>query len=101
MDALLLLARLALAAVFLVAGAAKLVDLPGSIAAMRGFGIPERLTRPMGLLLPVAELMIALLLLPNATALVSWPSSVSATAPAATTASAALRTSVLGPAGSE
>ena len=44
MDALLLVARLVLAAVFLVSGVSKLVDLSGSEAAMRSFGIPESMS---------------------------------------------------------
>ena len=68
MDEALLLARLLLAAVFAVAGAAKLADLAGSRAAVEGFGVPERLARPIGTLLPFAELATAVLLLPAATA---------------------------------
>ena len=68
MDEALLLARLLLAAVFAVAGAAKLADLAGSRTAVEGFGIPERLARPIGTLLPFAELATAVLLLPAATA---------------------------------
>lgn len=68
MDALLLAARLILAAVFLVSGIAKLFDLSGSQAAMRSFGVPESLTRSGGILLPIVELAIAVLLVPIATA---------------------------------
>ncbi len=68
MDALLLAARLVLAAVFIVSGIAKLFDLSGSQTAMRSFGIPESATRTSGILLPIAEIAIALLLLPVATA---------------------------------
>ncbi|HET8629558.1 MAG TPA: MauE/DoxX family redox-associated membrane protein [Thermomicrobiales bacterium] len=64
----LLLARLALAAVFAVAGLAKLADLPGSRRAVRGFGMPEPLARPLGLLLPPAELAVAAALVPRASA---------------------------------
>ncbi len=53
---------------FVVAGAAKLADLPGSRAAVAGFGVPERLARPIGTLLPFAELATAVALLPAATA---------------------------------
>jgi peroxiredoxin/uncharacterized membrane protein YphA (DoxX/SURF4 family) len=68
MDALLLAARLILAAVFAVSGISKLFDLSGSQAAMRSFGVPERFTRAGGIALPIAELVIALLLIPAATA---------------------------------
>jgi peroxiredoxin len=69
LDVLLLVARLALAAVFLVSGLSKLVDLDGSQAAMRSFGVPESLTRAGGVLLPIVELVIAVLLIPETTAL--------------------------------
>ena len=68
MDAALLAARLVLAAVFALAGAAKLADLAGSRAAVAGFGVPEPLAGPTGTALPLAELATAALLLPNATA---------------------------------
>jgi thiol-disulfide isomerase/thioredoxin len=68
MDLALLLTRLVLAAVFLVAGVAKLLDRRGSIQAMRDFGLPERLATPAGIALPLAELAVAILLLPTATA---------------------------------
>ncbi len=65
---MLLAARLILAAVFLVAGLAKLADLNGSRTAMEGFGIPPVLAAPFGTLLPFVELAAAVLLLPLATA---------------------------------
>jgi peroxiredoxin len=68
MDALLLAARLILAAVFVVSGISKLFDLSGSQAAMRSFGVPERMTRTGGIVLPIAELIIAVLLIPATTA---------------------------------
>jgi peroxiredoxin len=68
MDALLLAARLILAAVFVVSGISKLFDLSGSQAAMRSFGVPERFTRAGGIALPIAELVIAVLLIPATTA---------------------------------
>jgi len=64
MEALLLVARLILAAVFLVSGIAKLFDLSGSQAAMRSFGVPEPLTKSGGVLLPIVEIVIAVLLIP-------------------------------------
>lgn len=68
MDVALLVARLLLAAVFAVAGLAKLADLRGSRQAVRDFGIPGRLADPFGALLPLAELGIAVALVPKATA---------------------------------
>src|SRR5829696_7536932 len=68
MDALLLAARLILAAVFAVSGISKLFDLSGSQAAMRSFGVPEPFTRAGGIALPIAELVIAVLLIPTAAA---------------------------------
>jgi peroxiredoxin/uncharacterized membrane protein YphA (DoxX/SURF4 family) len=65
---LLLLARLALAAVFVVAGAAKLADLAGSRRAVEGFGVPAAAAGPLGLALPLAELAVGVLLLPAASA---------------------------------
>ena len=64
----LLVARLLLAGVFVVAGLAKLADLAGSRQAMRDFGVPARLAGPFGTLLPLAELAVAVALLPVATA---------------------------------
>jgi peroxiredoxin len=63
MSALLLTARLALAAVFAVAGAAKLADRAGSRAALEAFGVPAALARPGARLLPLAEIAVAALLL--------------------------------------
>lgn len=68
MDVLLLLARLLLFGVFAVAAVTKFLDLAGSQEAMRGFGLPDSLAKPAGIALPVAELVVALLLLPVATA---------------------------------
>ena len=58
----LLICRLLLAAVFLVAGLAKLADLSGSRQAVRDFGIPARLAAPLGGVLPLAELAVAVAL---------------------------------------
>jgi methylamine dehydrogenase accessory protein MauD len=63
-----LAARLALATVFAVAGAAKLRDRAGTRQAVDDFGAPERLASPLALALPLAELTVAGLLLPDATA---------------------------------
>src|SRR5438876_3253973 len=62
MTLLLLFARLLLCAVFLVAGLAKLADLPGSRQAMRDFGVPNKLADFFGLLLPLAEIAVAVAL---------------------------------------
>ncbi len=62
MDGLLLLARLVLAAVFVVSGIAKLLDLAGSQSAMRSFGMPESSSKVAGIALPVIEILIAVLL---------------------------------------
>ncbi len=68
MELLLVLARLVLAGVFAVSGVGKLLDLKGSETAMRGFGLPDRLAKPAGIALPFVEVLVALLLLPVATA---------------------------------
>src|SRR6266478_8116855 len=62
MTLLLLFARLLLCAVFLVAGLAKLADLSGSRQAMRDFGVPNKLADFFGLLLPLAEMAVAVAL---------------------------------------
>jgi len=63
-----LLARLVLAGVFAVAGAAKLADRAGTRAAVVAFGLPEQMAVPVALGLPVVELAVAALLLPASTA---------------------------------
>jgi uncharacterized membrane protein YphA (DoxX/SURF4 family) len=55
MDALLLVARLILAAVLLLSGALKLVNRDGSRETFEGAGIPGMVARPLLWLLPVAE----------------------------------------------
>jgi methylamine dehydrogenase accessory protein MauD len=60
--------RAALAAVFAVAGAAKLADRAGSRQAAVDFGAPPALAPALGTLLPVAELATAAALLPVSTA---------------------------------
>jgi methylamine dehydrogenase accessory protein MauD len=67
-DIALLLVRLVLAGVFAVSGVAKLADRAGSRQAMTDFGVPAPLAAPFGLLLPLAELAVAVTLLPAATA---------------------------------
>ncbi|HEV2124033.1 MAG TPA: MauE/DoxX family redox-associated membrane protein, partial [Chloroflexota bacterium] len=68
MDTVLLLARLLLAAVFAVAGVAKLLDQTGSRRAMREFGLSSSLAAPLGMLLPLIELAVAGAPLSTATA---------------------------------
>lgn len=48
-----------LASVFVVAGWAKLSDRPSSQRAVEAFGLPLGLARPVGILLPLAELAVA------------------------------------------
>jgi thiol-disulfide isomerase/thioredoxin len=68
MSALVLAVRLLLAVVFGVAGVAKLLDLAGSRKSLVNFGLPEFLAKPLGLLLPVAELICAMALIPDRSA---------------------------------
>lgn len=65
-----LIARLALAAVFAVAAVAKLIDRRGARKAVVDFGAPERFAGALAIGLPVAELGVAGLLLPARTAAV-------------------------------
>ncbi|HEX6533399.1 MAG TPA: MauE/DoxX family redox-associated membrane protein [Gemmatimonadaceae bacterium] len=62
------LARLFLAAVFLVAALGKLADRRGSRRALTEFGVPRVLAAPVAAMLPVIELAVAALLVPRATA---------------------------------
>jgi len=68
MNTVLLIARLVLTVVFAVAGISKLTDREGSRQAMSDFGLPAALAAPFGLLLPLAELAVAVALVPAATA---------------------------------
>jgi thiol-disulfide isomerase/thioredoxin len=68
-GALTLVARLVLAAVFAVAAVAKLRDRCGTRQAVVEFGAPEGLAGPLALALPLAELIVAGLLLSPETAL--------------------------------
>jgi hypothetical protein len=69
MGTILLIARLLLAGVFGVAGIAKLSDRDGSRQALVGFGLPGALANPLAILLPLAELLAAIALLPTVS---SW-----------------------------
>jgi thiol-disulfide isomerase/thioredoxin/uncharacterized membrane protein YphA (DoxX/SURF4 family) len=68
MHVALLALRLLLAAVFIVAAVAKLLDLRGSREAVAGFGVPDRLAAPIGTLLPFAEMAVGIALLPSGSA---------------------------------
>ena len=61
-------ARLALAVVFSLAAVAKLADRARSEEAVAAFGIPDRLALTVAFLLPLAELSVAVLLVPASTA---------------------------------
>jgi uncharacterized membrane protein YphA (DoxX/SURF4 family)/peroxiredoxin len=67
-STLALIVRLVLAAVFAVAGTAKLADLQGSRGAVEGFGVPSRFAAAGGTILPLVELSIATGLLVGASA---------------------------------
>jgi peroxiredoxin len=68
MGTALLAARLLLAAIFLVAGVAKFADRAGSRQGLIDFGVPAVLATPMGILLPLVEIAVAISLIPVATA---------------------------------
>ncbi len=59
MNGALVVARLCLAAVFFIAGVAKLADRSGTRQALADFDVPHRLAGPLLLLLPAAELAAA------------------------------------------
>ena len=68
MNGVILAARLVLFAVFVLAGAAKLRDRPGTALTLEEFGLPRRAAAAGALLLPLCELTVAALVLPDATA---------------------------------
>lgn len=68
MGTVVLVLRVALAAVFVVAAIGKLLDRSGSRQALRGFGVPPRVARIASDLLPIAELSVAVALLLRPTA---------------------------------
>src|SRR5436190_2204396 len=68
MDTVVLVIRIVLAVVFATAGVGKLRDLQGSRKSLQEFGVGERLARPVGLLLPLAELAVAIALIFRPTA---------------------------------
>jgi len=59
MNDALVVARLCLAAVFFVAGIAKLADRSGTRQALADFDVPRSLAAPLLILLPAAELAVA------------------------------------------
>jgi thiol-disulfide isomerase/thioredoxin/uncharacterized membrane protein YphA (DoxX/SURF4 family) len=68
MDALMIGVQLLLAGVFVVAGVAKLFDLPGSRHAIAEFGVPRGVASVAGTALPFVELATAVALLIQPTA---------------------------------
>lgn len=68
MDVTLLVARLALACIFFVSGTGKLLDPTGSRKAVADFGVPARFSTIVSILLPIAELAVAVALIPASTA---------------------------------
>jgi uncharacterized membrane protein YphA (DoxX/SURF4 family) len=67
-DDAVLVARIALATVFLAAGVGKLLDLAGARAALFGFGVSRRVARLAGPLIPATELAAAAALVVQPTA---------------------------------
>jgi uncharacterized membrane protein YphA (DoxX/SURF4 family)/peroxiredoxin len=67
MHLIIVLLRIALSAVFGVAGVTKLIDPPGTREAVRNFGTPEPLAPALAIILPIVELAIAAGLLFNST----------------------------------
>jgi len=59
MDLLILIIRLALAAIFVTAGVAKFADLRGSEKAFKDFGVPAGLALPSSIALSVFEITVA------------------------------------------
>jgi peroxiredoxin len=68
MGDVMMVVRLALAAVFAIAAVGKLADRAGSRQALRDFGVPARLGTPLATGLPLAELAVAGALIAPATA---------------------------------
>lgn len=61
--------RVCLAAVFALAGATKVLDQRGARQSLTGFGVPDALVPFSAILLPLGELLTAILLLPSRTAM--------------------------------
>ena len=75
MEIVLVIMRLSLFAILAFAGIGKLLDPEGSKDAVEGFVVPRSVSRPVSILLPVAEMTIAVLLLPIET---SWIGAIAA-----------------------
>jgi thiol-disulfide isomerase/thioredoxin len=69
MQTVALIVRLLIAVIFFVAGIAKLADLQGTRKGVQDFGVPEWAASSLGILLPLAELAVAVLLIPLSTML--------------------------------
>jgi uncharacterized membrane protein YphA (DoxX/SURF4 family) len=69
LNTALLIARVLLALVSAVAGAANLADREGSRQAIIDFGLPSFVASPLGVLLPLAELAGTIALIPASTPL--------------------------------
>jgi uncharacterized membrane protein YphA (DoxX/SURF4 family) len=59
MPLIIVLIRVALSAVFGVAGVTKLLDLRGTREAVKNFGAPDRLVPALSIILPILELAVA------------------------------------------
>src|SRR5579883_1240092 len=70
-------ARLLLSAIFLLSSITKLKDRPGTRQSLRDFGLPKPLAGPGAILLPLAEFLAAIGLLPASFA---WISAIATTA---------------------
>ncbi|MGA9773209.1 MAG: MauE/DoxX family redox-associated membrane protein [Blastocatellia bacterium] len=68
MQVALFIARLFLALVFGIAGIAKAADKAGSRRAIIDFGVPKRLATLVAWCLPLAEILVAVALIPQSTA---------------------------------
>ena len=69
MSLVFLLIRLLLAVIFVVAGFTKLADLANSRQILQDLGVPAKLAAPLGVLLPLAKLVVAVALI---FALTAW-----------------------------
>lgn len=67
-DLIIVALQLALAGILAVAAVGKFLDLPGSRKAVHDFGVPTSLADLVGTALPAIEMLLAILLLPGATA---------------------------------
>lgn len=77
MDSWILILRLVLAAIFLIAGIAKFLDLAGSEKAFKEFGIPAAIAKPSSILLSLTEIAIGAMFL---SAVTSWYAALAAAA---------------------